>query len=166
MIAKQRHPPCERARHACGQQAGARNVIDPQRPQTRDGGGRRRWSLATDHLNPVAGCVPQDDGDFAAEPIQMRLDDLKHEARSHGGVERVAAHLERRHAAFGGQPMCGAHHAKRALELGPGRERRFGGRHQRCLYHRARERRGLLAVDREIDLHRHLNIQLSHGDLG
>ena len=89
----------------------------------RDGGLGRRRTLAADHLGLALAHVVEDDRHVAARTVEMRLDHLQREGGGDGGIEGVAAFLQRRHADGGRDPVGRGDHAERALDLGPGGER-------------------------------------------
>ena len=137
---QQQHPGPERGGHAGRQQPVAGHQVKPQPPERPQRGTARRRSLAVQHEHlavprPAArpAGVVADHRDLAAEPVHVRLDDLEHQAGGDGGVEGVAAGLQRGHAGRGGQPVGGRHHAEGARELRPGGERGALRHHRRSL---------------------------------
>ena len=98
-------PGVERAGHACGEQPRARDEVEPELAEAlgRRRGRRRPLPAHDEHLVALGGV--EDDRQVAARPVQVRLDDLEHEPRSRGRVERVAACLEQPHAGRGREPV-------------------------------------------------------------
>ena len=92
VVAQQRQPGADGARDGGGQQACARERgRDPGagRLDRRAGGG----GPLTGHRTVAASAVPatgEEDRDLATRAVEVRLDDLEHEAGGDGGVERVA----------------------------------------------------------------------------
>ena len=119
VVAQQQHPGVEHAGDAGGEQAGARHHVEALALVVRDGGAGRRRALAADDLRLAALHVIEDDRHVAARAVQVRLDHLQREGGGAGGVERVAALLQRRHADGGGDPVRRGDDAERALDLGP-----------------------------------------------
>jgi hypothetical protein len=83
---------------------------------------RRRGALPVDDEHLVAVGAVEQDWNFAARPVQVRLDDLQHEPGRHRCVESVPAALEHRHPGSRGEPVRRGDHAEGAAQLGPGRE--------------------------------------------
>ena len=123
VVAQQQHPGVERARHAGREQAGARHHVEAEAAVMRDGGLGRRRTLAADHLGLAGAHVVEDDRHVAARTIEMRLDHLQREGGGDGGIEGIAAFLQRRHADRGGDPVGRGDHAEGPFDLGPGGER-------------------------------------------
>ena len=69
---------------------------------------------------------PEHRGHLAAGPVQVRLDDLQHEARRDGCIEGVAAALEHRHPGLGREPVRRRDHPEGAAQLRTGGERHAG----------------------------------------
>ena len=80
-------------------------------------------ALAADHLGAAALHIVHDDRHIAARAVEVRLDHLQREGGGDGGIEGIAAFLERRHPDRGRNPVGRRHHAESALDLGPGGER-------------------------------------------
>ena len=102
---QQHHPGAERPGHAGGEQPAARHQVQAEVTEGLGGGGGRRGALAAEHERLAAAGVMGDDGDLTAEAVQVRFDDLKHQAGRDGGVECVAAVLEDGQARRGGEPV-------------------------------------------------------------
>ena len=119
---EQQHPGPERGGDAGGEQPAAGHQVQPERRERLHGGGLRRWPLAVQHEDLAPAGVVADDRHLAAGPVQVRLDDLQHQARRDRRVERVPALLQHGHARRGGEPVGGGHHAERARQLRPGGE--------------------------------------------
>ena len=117
-------PGVERTGHAGGEQPRAGDEVEPELSEAlgRRGGGRRSLAADDEHVVPRGGV--ENDRQVAAGPVQVRLDDLQHEPRRRGGVERVAAGLEQPHAGRGREPVRRGDHPERAVELRSCRERR------------------------------------------
>ena len=64
-----------------------------------------RHALAAERERLAALCRPEHGGHLTARPVQVRLDDLEHEARGDGCVERVASALEHGHAGLRREPV-------------------------------------------------------------
>ena len=94
---EQQHPGTEGGRHAGGEQAGARHEVEAEAGECVERRRGRRRALAVQHERLPAGRVEADDGHLAGRAVQVRLDDLKHEAGGDRGVERVAAVLQHGH---------------------------------------------------------------------
>ena len=124
VLAQQQEPGAERARHARGEQPAARHEVEPEVPVGLQGRRRRGGALAADDERLAAPRVVADHRHLAARAVQVRLDDLEHEAGRDRGVEGVAAFLQDGHAGRRGEPVRGRHHAERPRELRPGRELR------------------------------------------
>ena len=84
--------------------------------------GRRR-ALAADHLGLPFFPVAEHHRHVAAGAAQVRLHHLQRERRGDACIEGIAAPLQHAHAHRGADPVRGGHHAERAVDLGPGRER-------------------------------------------
>jgi hypothetical protein len=69
----------------------------------------------------------EDDGHLAAEPVQMRFNDLKCKTDRNGGIEGIAALFQDPHAGGSAQPMRRGHDAEGAGDLRPGGERALAG---------------------------------------
>ena len=121
-VAQQRQPGAEGAGHAGGEMPAAGDRVEAQPGEMRDRGGVRRGTLAADHRRRVVAGSARQDRHLAAGTVQMRLDDLEHEARGDGGVESVAAAFEHAHAGGGGDPVRRGDGAEGSLEIGAGRE--------------------------------------------
>ena len=65
---------------------------------------------------------PEDRGHLPARPVQVRLDDLQHEARRDRRIERVAAALEHGHPGLRREPVRRRDHPEGAAELWASRE--------------------------------------------
>ena len=122
VVAQQQHPAVERAGHDGGQQSGAGHLLEAHRGEARDGRVGRKRSLSADHLRRVRAGAQHDRRQFAARPVEVRLDDLQHEAGRDRGIERVAAALEHRHAGLCRQPVRGRDRAERAADIRSGGE--------------------------------------------
>ena len=123
IIAQHQHPGFERAGHAGGEEAGAGHEIEAFTAIMRDGGARRRRSLAANHLRLAAAHVVDNGRDVAARAIEMRLDDLKREGGRDRGIEGVAAFFQRRHADGSCDPVRRGDDAERAFDFRTRRER-------------------------------------------
>ena len=122
VVAQEGHPSAEGAGHAGGDQAGPWDLREPHFADVRDGRMCRRRPLAGDHFRALARGVPQEDRHLAAETIEMRFDDLEHEPGGARRIEGVAAAIEHRHRALGGEPVRRADDTERALDLRPSGE--------------------------------------------
>ena len=122
VVAQQRHPGVEHAGNAGGEQAGARHHVEAEAAVMGDGGAGRRRALAADHLDAALAGVMEDDGDVAAGAVEMRLHHLQGEGGGAGGVERIAALLQGRHADRGRDPVGRGDDPEGALDLGAGGE--------------------------------------------
>ena len=89
-------------------------------PLDRRGGRSDALAAESERLAPFLR--PEHRRHLAAGPVQVRLDDLEHEARRDRGVERVAAALEHRHPALRSEPVRGRDHPEGPAELRPRRE--------------------------------------------
>ena len=69
-----------------------------------------------------ARALQKNDGQIAARPVQVRLDDLEREAGRDRGVERVAAALEHGHAGRRREPVGRRDHPEGAAQLRAGGE--------------------------------------------
>ena len=112
-------PGVERTGHAGGEQPGAGDEVEPELSEAlgRRGGGRR--SLAADDEHVVARGGVENDRQVAAGPVQVRLDDLQHEPRRRGRVERVAAGLEQPHPGRRSEPVRRGDHPEGPVQLRP-----------------------------------------------
>ena len=86
-------------------------------------GGLRGDALAADHVLRLRARRVQDDRRIAARAVEMRLRHLQGEGRGGGGVERVAAALQHRHADLARDPVRAGDDTERAGDL------RAGGEH-------------------------------------
>ena len=84
---------------------------------------RGRDALAAERERLAALRRPEDGRNLAARPVQMRLDDLEHEAGRDGSVERVASALEDGHPGLRREPVRRRHHSEGAAQLWTRRER-------------------------------------------
>jgi hypothetical protein len=125
VVAQQGHPAAERARHDGGQEARAGHHGEAQLLHALDGHGGGRHALAAQHAHAVFLRAIEHGGQLAARPVQMRLDDLQHEAGCRCRVERVAAFFEDRHRGRAGQPVRRRHHAESADQFGSCREAHY-----------------------------------------
>ena len=125
VLAQEEEPGAEGAWHAGGEDAGARHELVSQLVEALDGRTGRCDALAAEHAHLVAVGGVEDRRHLAAGTVQVRLDDLEHEAGRDRGVERVPASLEHRHPALRREPVRGRDHPEGAAELGPGREHRL-----------------------------------------
>ncbi len=122
VVTQQQHPGVEHARHAGGEQPGARHHVEAEAAVVGDGGAGRSRSLAADDLHLAALDVEHDDRNVAARAVEMRLHHLQREGGGDRRVEGVAALLQGRHADRGGDPMGRGDDAERAFDLRPGGE--------------------------------------------
>ncbi len=113
---EQVHPGAERAGDHGREPAGARHHVQPEVRERLGGGGCGGGALAAQHERLAAGSAA-DQRDVAAEPVEVRLDDVQHETGCDRGVERVAAALEHAHPGGGGEPVAGGHHPQGADDL-------------------------------------------------
>jgi hypothetical protein len=125
VLAQEQHPGVERARHDRGEKTGARHLLEPERGEMGRRRARRIRPLAADDDRRLRIGALEDDRHFAARPVEMRLDDLQHEAGRDRGVEGVAAALEHRHAGGGREPVGRGDRPEGAAQLGPRGERRL-----------------------------------------
>ena len=121
-VAEQEEPSAERARHAGREHAGARNelVAELMEPLDRGSGGSDALPAQSERL--AASGRPEDRGHLPTRPVQVRLDDLQHETRRDGRIERVAAALEHGHPGLRREPVRRRDHPEGAAELGASRE--------------------------------------------
>jgi len=78
--------------------------------------------LAAERAHALFAFVPEQDGHFAARPVQVRFHDLQGEAAGHGGVIGVAAALQHAHRDLRGQPVRGRHDTEGAADFWTGGE--------------------------------------------
>ncbi len=121
-VAEQEQPAAERAGHAGGEHAGARDQLVAELVEALDRRRRRRDALPAQRERLAAIGRPEDGRHLAARPVQVRLDDLEHEARRDGGVEGVAAALEHGHPGLRREPVRRRDHPEGAAQLGARRE--------------------------------------------
>jgi len=123
VLAQQRDPASEGAGHDRRERPGARDepqpelvavALDRRRP--------RRGPLRAEDERPLPAGRPDERGQVAAGPVQVRLDDLEREAGRDSRVERVPALLEHGHPRRRRQPVRRADHAECSPELWPRRE--------------------------------------------
>ena len=81
----------------------------------------RRPGAQSDERLAALG-APEHDGQVAAGPVQVRLDDLEREPGRDRGVEGVPAALEHRHAGGRREPVRRGDHPEGAAQLGARRE--------------------------------------------
>ena len=98
VLAEQHQPRTEGPRNAGRQQAGPRNVVQPELLKVTDAGRLRRRPLPADDLDLGVAGVPEDDRQITARAVEVGLDDLKDKPGGHRRVERIAASLQDRHA--------------------------------------------------------------------
>ena len=123
MLAQHRDPAAERAGHDRGQRPGAGDELEPELVAvTLDRRRARRRALRAEDERPLAAGGPEERGQVAAGPVQVRLDDLQREAGRDGRVERVSALLEHGHPRRRREPVRRRDHAERPSELGSRRE--------------------------------------------
>jgi hypothetical protein len=122
-VPQQADPPAESAGYAGGKQPGAWHQLVTERPKALDRRGGRCHALCAEDERLVAFRRPEHHRQVPAGAVQVRLDDLQHEARGARRVERVPAALEHRHAGRGGEPVRRRHRAERPAQLGPRGER-------------------------------------------
>jgi len=122
VLAQQQHPRVERAGHDRRQQARAGHLFEPERGEVGERCARRIWALAANHDRRVRIGALEDDRHFAAGTVEVRLDDLQHEAGRDRRVERGAATLEHRHAGGRREPMGRRDRPEGAAQLGPSGE--------------------------------------------
>ena len=115
-------PGAERTWDDGREQSGARNEVDAARAEGVDRRGPRRRPLPAHDHDLVAVGVVKDRGQVAAGPVQVGLDDLEREARSHRGVEGVPAAFEHRHPRRRRKPVGGRDHPERPAQLRSCRE--------------------------------------------
>ena len=115
-------PAAEGAGHAGGEDAGSGYELVPALVEALDGRGRRCDALAADRDRLAAIDSPGDRGELASRPVQVRLDDLEHESRRAGGVERVPSPFEHRHSRGRSEPVGRRDHPVGAAQLRPRRE--------------------------------------------
>ena len=123
VVAQDQHPGLERAGHAGGKEPGAGHEVEPFLAVMRNRCAGRRRPLAADHFGFAALHIVENHRHVAAGAVEMRLDHLQRERRRHGGVEGIAALLQRRHADRRGDPVRGRDDAERALDFWPRGER-------------------------------------------
>src|SRR5581483_8247737 len=115
-------PAAERTRNDRGQRARAGDEAETELVAVvRDRRRLRRRSLRAEH-DGLAARRPDERGQVAARPVQVRLDHLQREAGRDCGVEGVAALLEHGHTRYGGEPVRRGDHAEGTAELGTRRE--------------------------------------------
>ena len=95
--------------------AGIRSMIEI--PELRQRRRLRRHALAADDMLRAGSRVVQDDRRVAARAVQVRLGHLQGERGGAGGIERIAAAFQHRHADLAGQPMRAGDHAEGAGDL-------------------------------------------------
>ena len=122
-VAQQQAPGAERAGHHGGQQAGAGDQVEAELARSaraspaggRRPGRRRRAACRLAALCRMIGASPP--GPFRCGSATCRV-----KAAAHGGVERVAAALQHRHADLAREPVRAGDDAERAGDLGAGGE--------------------------------------------
>ena len=121
-VAEQEQPAAERPRHAGSQHArpGDELVAELVEPLDRRRGGCD--ALAAERERLAALGRPEHRGHLTARPVQVRLDDLEHEARRDGSVERVASALEHGHPGLRREPVRRRDHPEGAAKLRARRE--------------------------------------------
>ena len=119
VIAQQQHEGIEASGHAWSEQPSARDEIEAQLSETRDGGGHWGWTLAANHLGAASFRVVDDDRHVPARAIEMRLDDLQGKRGCDSSVESVAAALEHSHAHRRRDPLRAGDDAECPLDLRP-----------------------------------------------
>jgi len=122
VLAQQQQPGAERAGYARGEQAAARDEVEPERLVGLQGRPGRGRTLPADHKRLPAPRVEADHRYLTARAVQVRLDNLQHKTRGDRRVEGVAAGLQGRQACRGGQPVRGRDHPERPRELWPSGE--------------------------------------------
>ena len=121
-FAQHQQPSVESTRDDGGQEARARDEVEVELAEALDRRCRRRCPLAADDQHLVAVGGVDDRRQVAGRAVQVRLDDLEHEAGGDGRVEGVAAPFEDGHAGRGSEPVRRGDHAEGAAELGSRRE--------------------------------------------
>ncbi|SAL04392.1 hypothetical protein AWB83_07019 [Caballeronia ptereochthonis] len=122
VVAQHRHPAAECAGHDRGQEAGAGHDGEAHLPHAFDRHGGGRHALTAQHAHAIFLRAVEHGGQLAARPVQMRLDDLQHEAGGGRRVEGVAAFFEHRHGRRARQPVRRRGHAEGADQFGSCRE--------------------------------------------
>ncbi len=122
-VAEEEEPAAERARDAGCEDARPRDQLVPQLVEALDRRGRGCDPLAAEREGLATIDGPEERGDLATRPVQVRLHDLQHEACRAGRVEGVPAPLEHGHAGLGGEPVGRRDHPESAAQLRTGRER-------------------------------------------
>ena len=97
VVGQQPQPSTKGARHAGGQQPGARNVVKAEGSKVAGGGGLRSRALAAYHLDRPPARVPQDDRQVTTRTVEVGLDHLEDEPGCDRRIERISASLEDRH---------------------------------------------------------------------
>ncbi len=125
VLAEQREPAAERAGDDGRKRAGAGDQGEAEvvavALDRRCGGGR---ALRAEHERAVAVRGPDERGQVAAGPVEVRLDDLQRQPGRNRGVERVAAELEHGHPRRRREPVRRRDHAERAAKLWASHHRR------------------------------------------
>ena len=125
VVAQQGQPGADGAGDRGGEEAGTGNQLESELSVGLDRRSGGCDTLTREHHGPSRvrpAPAGEEDGDLATRTVEVRLDDLEGETGGDGGVERVAAGLEDRHACGRREPVGGGDHAEGAGELGAGGE--------------------------------------------
>ena len=113
VVAQQQHPGVEGAGHGGGERAGAGDEVEAEPAVVRDGRpGRGAGPARTAPARRGVG-GGEDDRDLAGGPVEVRLDDVQHEAGGDGRVVGVAAVLQDGHRRLRGEPVGGGRPCRR-----------------------------------------------------
>ena len=122
-VAEEEEPAAERAWNAGCEDARPRDQLVPEVVEALDRRGRRCDTLAAEREGLAAIDGPEERGDLATRPVQVRLHDLENEARRARRVEGVPAPLEHGHPGLGREPVRRRDHPEGAAELRAGGKR-------------------------------------------
>lgn len=121
-------PAAEGGRHTGGQEAVAREDANAQLAEGVHGGGLADPALAGDRVDRAIGGAVDEDGYLAANPVEVRLNQVEGKAGGDRGVDGIPAAVEQALTGAGGKVVSGGNQAAAAHVDRPGGERRLAAR--------------------------------------
>ena len=118
VIAQHGEPGTECAWHGGGQQPNARHLFESETAKVLRAGQCRGRSLATNGEHAAFALAPQQDGDFSARAVQMRLHYLQDKASGDGRIKSVSTAFQYAHRGLRCEPMGRGCDSKGAGDFG------------------------------------------------